>query len=68
MIDTKVFEVRNIQYIVGLPAVRIDYAIGNHLALDDRNQHRFFTAESILIQTTAMGKCLARAITDHKKT
>ena len=38
MVDPQVLEVRDIQHIVGLPAVGIYDAVGDDLALDDRYQ------------------------------
>ena len=38
VVDPEVFEVRHIQHIVAPPAVRIDDAVGHHLALNDRYQ------------------------------
>ena len=38
MVDPQVLEVRDIQHIVGLPAVGINDAVGNDFALDDRYQ------------------------------
>ena len=35
--DSKMFKVRNIQLVVGLPAVRIDNAVRNDLAFDNRD-------------------------------
>ena len=35
--DSKMFKVRNIQLVVGLPAVRIDNAVRNDLAVDNRD-------------------------------
>ena len=40
VVDPEVFEVRHIQHIVGLPAVRIDDAIRHHLAFYYRYQCR----------------------------
>jgi hypothetical protein len=37
VVDPKMLEVRNIQHIVGLPAVRIDNAVRDHFALNNRN-------------------------------
>ena len=38
VVDPEVLEVRHIQHIVAPPAVRIDDAVGRHLALNDRYQ------------------------------
>ena len=38
VVDPKVFEVRNIQHIVTLPAVGINDAVGNDFQPDDRHQ------------------------------
>ena len=35
MVDTEVLEVRNIQYIISSPAVRIDDAVWHNLTLND---------------------------------
>ena len=37
VVDSKMFKVRNIQHVVGLPAVRIDNAVRNDLAFDNRD-------------------------------
>ena len=37
VVDSKMFKVRNIQHVVGLPAVRIDNAVRNDLAVDNRD-------------------------------
>ena len=37
VVDSKMFKVRNIQNGVGLPAVRIDNAVRNDLAVDNRD-------------------------------
>ena len=38
VVDSKVLEVRNIQYVVGFPAVPINNAIRDDLAFDNRDQ------------------------------
>ena len=38
MVDPEVMEIRDIQNVVALPAVRIDDAVGDDLALDERQQ------------------------------
>ena len=38
MVDAEMVEVRYVQHIVTLPAVRIDNAVGHDLALDDGDQ------------------------------
>ena len=40
VIDPEVVKVGYVQHVVTAPAVRIDNAIGNDLALDDRHQGR----------------------------
>ena len=37
VVDSKMFKVRNIQHVLGLPAVRIDNAVRNDLAFDNRD-------------------------------
>ena len=38
MVDSEVMKIRNVQYIVGSPTVRIDNAVRNDLTLDNRDQ------------------------------
>ena len=38
VVDSKVLEVRNIQYVVGFPAVPINNAVRDDLAFDNRDQ------------------------------
>ena len=38
VVDPEVFEVRHIQHVVTPPAVRIDDAVGHHLASNNRYQ------------------------------
>ena len=37
VVDSKVLEVRNIQYVVGFPVVRINNAVRNDLAFNNRD-------------------------------
>ena len=38
VVDSKVLEVRNIQYVVGFPTVPINNAVRDDLAFDNRDQ------------------------------
>ncbi len=38
MVDAKVVKVGDIQHVIAAPAVRIDDAIGDNLAFNDRDQ------------------------------
>ena len=40
MIDAEVVEIRDIQHVITSPAVRIDNAVGDNFALNNRDQRR----------------------------